>query len=54
MNSKGKQAQIESITGPIVLERYVALADYAKQKKNECSLKEGQMVEVIDKNQNGE
>lgn len=37
----------------MVLERYVAVADYEKQKKNECSLTAGQMVEVIDKNQNG-
>ena len=53
INSKGKQNPIESISDPIVLERYVAIADYVKQKKNECSLKEGQTVEVVDKNQNG-
>ena len=57
---KGKTAKglsssgdIEEISGPMVLERYVALADYEKQKKNECTLTAGQMVEVIDKNQNG-
>ena len=43
----------EEISGPIVLDRYVAVADYEKQKKNECNLSAGQMVEVIDKNQNG-
>ena len=53
-NNKQTTSQVESISGPIVLERYVAIADYAKQKKNECSLKEGQTVEVVDKNQNGE
>ena len=31
----------------------MAIADYDKQKKNECSLKAGQTVEVVDKNQNG-
>ena len=45
--------EVEEISGPIVLERYVAVADYEKQKKNECDLTAGQMVEVIDKNQNG-
>lgn len=45
--------EVEEISGPMVLERYVAMADYEKQKKNECSLTAGQMVEVIDKNQNG-
>jgi hypothetical protein len=44
---------VEEISGPMILERYVAVADYEKQKKNECSLTAGQMVEVIDKNQNG-
>ncbi len=29
------------------------MADYEKQKKNECSLEAGQTVEVIDKNSNG-
>ena len=43
----------QEISEPMLLERYVAIADYNKQKKNECSLHEGQMVEVIDKNQNG-
>ena len=38
----------------MVLDRYVAIADYDKQKKNECSLTAGQTVEVVDKNQNGE
>ena len=44
---------VEEISGPMVLERYVAVADYEKQKKNECSLTAGQMVDVVDKNQNG-
>ena len=30
------------------------MADYEKQKKNECSLVAGQTIEVIDKNANGE
>ena len=48
-----QQQSIQEISGPLILERYVAIADYDKQKKNECSLKAGQTVEVVDKNQNG-
>jgi len=36
-----------------LLEQYVAIGDYNKEKKNECSLKAGQTVEVIEKNENG-
>ena len=48
------QPKINEISDPLILERYVAIADYEKQKKNECSLIAGQTVEVIDKNENGE
>ena len=48
-----KQQSVQDISGPLILERYVAIADYDKQKKNECSLRAGQTVEVVDKNQNG-
>jgi len=41
------------ISDPILLEQYVAIGDYNKEKKNECSLKAGQTVEVIEKNENG-
>lgn len=56
VNSKSdenKPQAIQEISGPLILERYVAIADYDKQKKNECSLMAGQTVEVVDKNQNG-
>ena len=49
-----KAAKISEISDPILLDRYIAIADYDKVKKNECSLTAGQTVEVIDKNQNGE
>ena len=49
-----KAAKISEISDPILLDRYIAIADYDKVKKNECNLKAGQTVEVIDKNQNGE
>lgn len=48
-----KENKVSEISDPILLERYVAIADYEKQKKNECSLMAGQTVEVVDKNQNG-
>ena len=35
------------------MEQYTAIADYKKQKNTECSLSAGQVVEVIDKNENG-
>lgn len=35
------------------MEQYIAIGDYTKEKKNECSLKAGQAVEVIEKNENG-
>jgi hypothetical protein len=47
------QPKISEISDPLILERFVAIADYEKQKKNECSLIAGQTVEVIDKNDNG-
>ena len=49
-----KAAKVSEISDPILLDRYIAIADYNKVKKNECSLMAGQTVEVIDKNQNGE
>ena len=47
------QPKINEISDPLILERYVAIADYEKQKKNECTVMAGQTVEVIDKNDNG-
>ena len=42
------------ISDPILLEQYVAIGDYNKDKSNECSLRAGQTVEVIEKNENGQ
>ena len=52
-SKKTAAEKIQEISEPLVLERFVAMADYEKQKKNECSLQAGQQVEVIDKNENG-
>lgn len=35
------------------LEQYVAIADYKKQNRNEVNMVAGDIVEVIDKNENG-
>ena len=37
----------------MLLEQYVAIADYKKQKKNEVDLKEGAIADVVEKNENG-
>ena len=43
----------ENISGPVLLEQYVAIADYKKQNRNEVNMVAGDIVEVIDKNENG-
>lgn len=43
----------DHITGPVLLEQYVAIADYKKQNRNEVNMVAGDIVEVIDKNENG-
>lgn len=48
-----KKENVNDISDPILLEQYTAIADYKKQKNTECSLAAGQVVEVIDKNENG-
>ena len=37
----------------MVLERYRAAADYKKRNKNELNFKEGDIFEVVEKNDNG-
>lgn len=48
-----KSNSANEISDPILLEQYTAIADYKKQKNTECSLTAGQIVEVIDRNENG-
>ena len=43
----------DHISGPVLLEQYVAVADYKKQNRNEVNMVAGDIVEVIDKNENG-
>lgn len=39
---------------PLLLDQYVAVTDYEKQESSEISLRVGQVVEVIEKNESGE
>lgn len=41
------------ISEPMMLEQYVAIADYKKKQKNEVNLNAGISVEVVEKNENG-
>ncbi|KAL9983258.1 hypothetical protein ACROYT_G005404 [Oculina patagonica] len=50
---KKEKDSADHITGPVLLEQYVAIADYKKQNRNEVNMVAGDIVEVIDKNENG-
>lgn len=39
---------------PMVLEQYVAVANYERQENSEISLKAGETVDVIEKSESGE
>ncbi|XP_030648387.1 neutrophil cytosol factor 1 isoform X2 [Chanos chanos] len=52
--SKDKARGITTdITGPIMLESYRAIADYTKSSKYELNLKAGDLVDIVEKSQNG-
>uniref|UniRef100_A0A8D0ABW7 Neutrophil cytosolic factor 1 n=1 Tax=Sander lucioperca TaxID=283035 RepID=A0A8D0ABW7_SANLU len=42
------------ISGPIILDTYRAIADFTKTSKHEIDLHTGDLVEIVEKNQNGE
>ena len=44
----------ENISDPVMLEEYVAIADYKNKDRTEVSMVAGDVVEIIDKNENGE
>ena len=44
---------VDVISEPVMLDQFVAVADYKKQNKNEVNMIAGDVVEVIDKNENG-
>ena len=41
------------ISGPVVFEQYIAIADYKKKNKNDISLTAGDTVDVIEKSDFG-
>lgn len=48
-----QHAEVQTISGPIVFEQYIVVADYEKQSKNDINLKAGDIVDVIEKNEYG-
>lgn len=48
-----KSKHIHHISEPILLEQYVAISDYTKREESDISLKAGNVVEVIEKNEHG-
>uniref|UniRef100_A0A3Q3X1Z2 Uncharacterized protein n=1 Tax=Mola mola TaxID=94237 RepID=A0A3Q3X1Z2_MOLML len=42
------------ISGPIILDTYRAMADFTKTSKHEINLRVGDLVEIVEKSQNGE
>lgn len=41
------------ISEPMQLDQYIVIADYQRQNKSEVSVLAGDIVEVIEKNENG-
>ncbi|XP_005988606.1 neutrophil cytosol factor 1 [Latimeria chalumnae] len=53
MTKDTSRRNISEITGPILLQTYRAIADYPKNTKYELSVKVGDIVDVVEKNENG-
>ena len=51
--SEGGKENAKSISEPKLLDQYIAKADYVKEGRNETSLREGQVVQVIEKTETG-
>ncbi|XP_039260716.2 uncharacterized protein LOC120336968 isoform X1 [Styela clava] len=51
--SQSLNKEIGEISGPLLLEQYVAIADYNSTQQKELTMTIGQKVEVIEKNENG-
>lgn len=47
------RAKASEISGPIVLDTYRVIADFTKTSKHEINLHSGDLVEIVEKNQNG-
>ncbi|XP_006810044.1 SH3 and PX domain-containing protein 2A-like isoform X1 [Neolamprologus brichardi] len=53
-DSPRKEASGIDSSEPMVLEQYVAVANYERQENSEISLKAGETVDVIEKSESGE
>lgn len=47
------RAKASEISGPIVLDTYRVIADFTKTSKHEINVHSGDLVEIVEKNQNG-
>ncbi|KAJ0061885.1 hypothetical protein NL108_013747, partial [Boleophthalmus pectinirostris] len=47
------RANASEISGPIILDTYRVIADFTKTSKHEINLHTGDLVEIVEKNQNG-
>ncbi|KAI6660369.1 SH3 and PX domain-containing protein 2B-like [Oopsacas minuta] len=48
-----RETEARNISDPILLEQWVAIADFNKEKRSQCSLKEGSVVDVVEKKASG-
>uniref|UniRef100_A0A8C5LKB9 Neutrophil cytosolic factor 1 n=1 Tax=Leptobrachium leishanense TaxID=445787 RepID=A0A8C5LKB9_9ANUR len=48
-----KQGNVSDITGPIILQSYRVVADYHKNSKSELEVKADEVVDVVEKTENG-
>ena len=51
--SEGSKDKVKNISEPKLLDQYIAKADYVKEGRNETSLREGQVVQVLEKTETG-
>ncbi|XP_040280761.1 neutrophil cytosol factor 1 [Bufo bufo] len=53
LKTDSNKKNVSDITGPIILQSYRAIADYEKTSKNELSVKTDDVVDVVEKKENG-
>ncbi|KAM4701748.1 neutrophil cytosol factor 1 [Discoglossus pictus] len=53
LKADNTKKNVSDITGPIILQSYRAIADHEKNSKSELAMKAGDIVEVVEKSENG-
>ncbi|KAM9320089.1 neutrophil cytosol factor 1 [Gastrophryne carolinensis] len=53
LKMEATKKNLSDITGPIILQSYRVISDYEKNSKTELSVKEGDVVDIVEKNENG-